>query len=156
VDDGSAASGELLNLLARRNVLYAVVRKGEPPDGRLLVRPGSREFPLADVTDPDAFALKVRRALGDERRSLRLYGTEVVLARLTGDAARRGIHLLNYSGRPIEGVRVRLKGRWAKPEVRVLGEPGATAEDYRLDEQGTEFSLSVIGPYAVIAAAAVP
>jgi hypothetical protein len=121
-----------------------------------VVRPGTREFPDADASDPEAYALKVRRTLGDDKRSLRLYGTEVVLARLTGDATRRRLHLLNYSGREMEGVRVRLLGRWAKPELRVLGEPAASAEDYRLNERVTEFSLSVMGPYAVVDLAAAP
>ena len=149
VDDGSEETAEVLNLLARRNILYAVTPKPPRAAVGLVVRPGSKAFPKKEAADPDAFALKVRRTLGDDNRSLRLYGTEVVLARVTGDATRRRVHLLNYSGRVIEGVRVRLRGRWALPEVRSLGEP-ATAEDYAVTDDATELSISALGPYAVL------
>jgi hypothetical protein len=98
VDDGSPLVGEVLNLMARRNLLFAVVKK-EAPDVALSVRIGSKEFPRDAARNPDAFALSVRRRLTDERRSLRLYGGEVVLARLLRDGARARVHLLNYSGR---------------------------------------------------------
>ena len=149
VDDGSEETAEILNLLARRNILYAVAPKPPQAAGGLVVRPGSKEFPKQEAADPDAFALKVRRTLGDDNRSLRLYGTEVVLARVTGDATRRRLHLLNYSGRVIEGVRVRVRGRWALPDVHALGEP-ATAADYVLTNDATELSISALGPYAVL------
>ena len=41
-----------------------------------------------EAADPSAFALKIRRQLTDERRTLRVYGSEVVICRLTGE--RRG------------------------------------------------------------------
>ena len=149
VDDGSEETAEVLNLLARRNILYAVAPKPPRAAVGLVVRPGSKAFPKKEAADPDAFALKVRRTLGDDNRTLRLYGTEVVLARITGDATRRRVHLLNYSGRVIEGVRVRLRGQWALPEVHALGEP-ATAEDFVATSDATELSLSALGPYAVL------
>jgi len=155
VDDGSAETAEVLNLLVRRNILCAAARKPPRAAVGLVVRPGSKEFPKKETADPDAFALKVRRTLGDDNRSLRLYGTEVVLARVTGDADRRRVQLVNYSGRPIEGVRVRLRGRWAPPEVRALGEP-ATAEDYVVTDDATELSISVLGRFAVLDFTAAP
>lgn len=149
VDDGSEETAEVLNLLARRNILFAVAPKSPRAAVGLVVRPGSKAFPKKEAADPEAFALKVRRTLGDDNRTLRLYGTEVVLARVIGDATRRRVHLLNYSGRVIEGVRVRLRGRWVPPEVRALGEP-ASVEDYVVTNDATEFSLSLLGPYAVL------
>ena len=47
VDDGSAAVGELLNLLTRRNLLW---RPGSGPD--LTVQIGSKQFPRSDARDP--------------------------------------------------------------------------------------------------------
>ena len=155
VDDGSPEIPEVLNLLARRNVLYRVVPKAPGNEPGLVVRLGKKPFRRDDARDPDAFALKVRRAVGDERRSVRLFGTEVVIARLLGDATRRRVHLLNYSGRPLEGVRVRLRGRWAPPVVRALGEV-ALAEDYALGADATEVSLSALGVYAVLDLASAP
>jgi hypothetical protein len=149
VDDGSEDVPEVLNLLSRRNVLFAVVLAAPREPAGLVVRLGSKEFPRDEAADPDALALKVRRAVGDENRSLRLYGTEVVLARVQGDATRRRVHLLNYSGRPIEGVRVRLRGRWARPTLRALG-TDAAVEDYTATADATEISLSVLGTYAVL------
>src|SRR5258708_29327311 len=102
VDDGSAITGEVMNLLARRNLLYQVV-KAPSATFRLNVAMGSRDYPVADAADPTAFALKIRRQLTDDQRALRAYGSEVVIARLTGGAGRIRLHLINYGGRGIEG-----------------------------------------------------
>jgi hypothetical protein len=155
VDDGSPEIPEVLNLLSRRNILYQVAAKAPRADGGLVVRLGKKPFKRDDAADPDAFALKVRRAIGDEKRSIRVYGTEVVLARLEGDAARRRVHLLNYSGRPLEGARVRLLGRWSSPQVHALGETAA-AEDYALGAGATEVSVSVVVSYTVLDFTSVP
>jgi hypothetical protein len=149
VDDGSPPVAEVLNLMARRNLLFRVAQR-EAPDVALNVRVGSKEFPRKDAANPEAFALSVRRRLTDERRSLRLYGSEVVLARLTREAGRARLHLLNYGGRPIDGLRVRLLGSWVADEARVFGEERMAVEDQVTADGATEFSLGLIGPYAIV------
>jgi hypothetical protein len=149
VDDGSPAVGEVLNLMARRNLLFEVVRK-ETPGVALNVRIGAKEFPRNQAQDPEAFALSVRRRLTDEKRSLRLYGSEVVLARLTRDAGHARLQLLNYGGRMIDGLRVRLLGSWAAAEALAFGEERLAVEDLAAAAGATEFSLGPIGPYAVV------
>ena len=115
VDDGTPVTGEVLNLLVRRNLLFSVVSRR---DRRypMTVRLGTKEYPREKAADPSRFALAVRRQLTDERRSLRVYGSEVVVARLTGDAGRRRLHLLNYGGRAIDGLRIRVRGQWRTGE----------------------------------------
>ena len=149
VDDGSPPVAEVLNLMARRNLLFEVVRR-ESPDVALNVRIGSKEFPRSAAQDPEAFALSVRRRLTDEKRSLRLYGSEVVLARLARDAGHARLHLLNYGGRMIDGLRVRLAGSWITAEARAFGEDRMTVEDRVVANGATEFSLGLLGPYAVV------
>jgi len=74
-----------------------------------------------------------------------------VLGRLARDASRARLHLLNYGGRPIEGLRIRLLGSWAPPEALVFGEGRVAVEDYVTTGDGaTEFSLPTLGPYAVV------
>jgi hypothetical protein len=148
-DDGSDLVEEVLNLMARGNLLFKVVR-APAADVPLNVRIGSKEFPSEKAEDPGAFALSVRRRLTDEKRSLRLYGSEAVLGRLLRDASRARLHLLNYGGRPIEGLRVRVLGRWARPETLVFGGGGAAVEDYMTVDGATEFSLGTLGAYAVV------
>ena len=92
----------------------------------------------------------MRRRLTDEKRSLRIYGSEVVLARLTRDAGHARLHLLNYGGRMIDGLRVRLLGSWAAAEARAFGEGRMTVEDLVAADGATEFSLGLLGPYAVV------
>jgi hypothetical protein len=149
VDDDSPLVGEVMNLLARRNLLFRVVR-APTRDLPVNVRLGTKEYPKKEARDPDRLALKVRRRLTDERRSLRLYGSEVVIARLTGDATRVRLHLLNYGGRTIEALRVRLRGSWAPGEAFVAGQGRMALEDYTLSESATEFSLALIETYAVV------
>src|SRR5258708_32319311 len=109
IDDGSAITGEAMTLLARRNLLYQVV-KAPSSRFRLNIVMGSREYPVEEAADPSAFALKIRRLLTDEQRALRIYGSEVVIGRLTGDGGRIRLHLINYGGRGMEGRRVRPRG----------------------------------------------
>jgi hypothetical protein len=153
VDDGSFGAGELMNLLARRNLLFRPSARAAP-DLPLSVELGSKRYPKAEAGNPDALALKVRADLGDERRSLRVYGSEVVLARLEGDASRLRLHLLNYGGREIEGLRLRLRGRWSPAEAHVVGHGRLAPEDLLVEDAATELSLPVLGPYAVVDLAA--
>jgi hypothetical protein len=85
IDDGSAASGEVMNLLVRDNLLFQLVTA---PDRRLKlnVKLGTREYPLEDARNPGAVAHAVRFNLTDEKRSVRIYGSQVVVARLTASA----------------------------------------------------------------------
>src|SRR5207253_4023205 len=78
VDDGTEATSEVMNLLARRNLLFAPVAAGSSTYPLTIVV-GSPAYPLADAADPSAFAQKVRSQLTDARRSLRIFGSEVVI-----------------------------------------------------------------------------
>jgi hypothetical protein len=153
VDDDSPITGEVMNLLARRNLLYQVL-KAPSARFRLNIVMGSREFPVEDAADPSAFALKIRRLLTDEQRSLRVYGSEVVIGRLTGDAGRIRLHLINYGGREIEGLRVRLRGAYGTGDAFVEGVGRAALQDHVVADGATEFSLPRIGTYALIDLAA--
>jgi hypothetical protein len=149
VDDGSPLVGEAMNLLARRNLLFRPATKG-PPKGILIVELGAKEFPRQDASDPSAFAQKVRRALGDERRSLRLYGSEVVIGRLTGDATRARVDLLNYGGRDVVGLRVRVRGRYLATEAFVAGQGRVPVEEPMVTDEATEFTVQKLGAYGAV------
>lgn len=149
VDDGSPITGEVMNLLGRRNLLYQVVTA---PSTRLRLNivMGSREYPVADAADPSGFALKIRRQLTDEQRALRIYGSEVVIGRLTGDAGRIRLHLINYGGREIQGLRVRVRGAYGAGHAYGHGTGRAPLQDHVVADGATEFSLARLGTYAVI------
>jgi hypothetical protein len=149
VDDGSAMTGEAMNLLARRNLLFQVV---QAPSARfpLNIRIGTPEYPREEAADPNAFALKIRRQLTDEKRALRVYGSEVVIGRLTADAGRARLHLINYGGREIEGLRIRLRGSYGDAEVHVAGAGRLAPQDQVVAEGATEFSVPRLVTYAVI------
>jgi hypothetical protein len=149
VDDDSAITGEVMNLLARRNLLYQVV-KAPSSRFRLNIVMGSREYPVEDAADPSAFALKIRRQLTDEQRTLRVYGSEVVIARLTGNAGRIRLHLINYGGREIEGLRIRLRGAYGTGDAYIEGAGRVALQDHVVADGATEFSVPRIGAYAVI------
>ena len=140
LDDGSPAAGENLNLLVRRNLLFRVV---SAPDAKLdlTVKP--------QAGDPSAYAYQVRQKLGDDKRLLRIYGSDVVIANLSGDASGRRITLLNYGNRNVEGLRVRLLGRF--PSLRLYSSAGAVEpKDLLVTSETTEFSLPLVPTYTVI------
>jgi hypothetical protein len=149
VDDGSAVTGEVMNLLSRRNLLFQVL-PSPAARFRINIAIGSAAYPLADAADPSAFALKIRRQLTDEQRSLRIYGSEVVIGRLTGDADRARLHLINYGGREIEGLRIRVRGAYRDGELYAFGAARVPLEDFVAAGDVTEFSVPKIETYAAV------
>lgn len=149
VDDGSAIAGEVMNLLARRNLLFHV-EKGPSAQYRLNIVIGSPAYPREDAADPSAFAQKIRAQLTDDQRSLRIYGSEVVIARLTSDGKRARVHLVNYGGRDIDGLRVRVRGSYSGGDAYVAGTGKVALQDQVAADGAIEFSLPKIGTYAVV------
>ena len=149
VDDGTEATGEVMNLLARRNLLFAPVPAGSSAYP-LTIAVGSPAYPLSDAADPSAFAQKVRGQLTDARRSLRIFGSEVVIGRLTGDGMRTRLQLVNYGGRDIEGLRVRVKGTFRSIEASMPGAETVAVTDVIVSDGATEFSIPRMGVYAFI------
>jgi hypothetical protein len=140
VDNGSDGAGEILNLLTRRNLLYRIVPAVDP----------ALKFNVpANDDDPHLFAAKVRERLTDDQRSLRVYGSETVLARMTADPRQARIHLLNYNRRPFEGLRLRVKGTFAAGKV-YTEETTESPADFTSADGFTEFSIPKIGTYAVV------
>lgn len=147
IDDGSAATAEVLNLLARRNLLFRVSKAPVPP--LLTVRLGSPDYPLEEAADPHAVAAKVRQRLTDEKRLARVFGSEVVILRLEGDGRRARLHLLNYSDRLLRGLRIRLLGEYREPKLSIFGADDAAPLDWIISGGATEFTISTMGAYAV-------
>lgn len=151
IDDGSAASGEVMNLLVRDNLLFRLVAS---PDRRLKlnVQLGTREYPLADARNPGNVAHAVRFNLTDDKRSLRIYGSPVVVGRLAGSGGHLQVHLLNYAGatRKVEGIRVRVLGQYPKHQLRLADGAGVELLDYSVDSEATEFTLPELKTYAVV------
>jgi hypothetical protein len=149
VDDGSALTGEVMNLLARRNLLYQIV----PPSSSrfpITIAIGSAQYPREDAADPSAFALRIRRQLTDDQRSIRVFGSEVVICRLRGDERRLRVHLINYGGRDIEGLRMRVRGRFASGTAHVVGAGQMALQELVLDSGFTEFTIPRVTTYAVV------
>ncbi len=151
VDDGSSETGELLTMLSRGNLLYRTVAAPDPAL-KLNVRLGTPEYPLAEAAEPHALAAKVRSNLTDAKRSLRIYGNTVVVARVEGDAKRLRIHLLNYAGpaRPVNGIRVRVLGRYSRQKIAAAGVEAVRLSDVRVREDATEFTVPEMKVYAVV------
>lgn len=149
IDDGSALIGEVMNLLSRRNLLFKPV-KAPSPQLRLSIKLGTKAYPKAAAADPSEFTQTIRRRLTDEARTLRIYGSEVVIARLTGDGKHVRLHLLNYGRRDFDGLRIRLRGVFGKGEAYVSGQGKMDLTDFDVTGQATEFSFGRMSNYAVI------
>ena len=147
-EDGSEEMGEVLNLMARHNLLFEMAAPEKKYD--LTIRLGEGEFTRQDAADPYQFALKVRRQLTDEKRLLRIYGSNVVLARLKGLPGEARIHLLNYGAAAVSGLHVRVLGSYAKGKLYAFEHEGATLSDYVTAEGSTEFTIPEIGAYAMV------
>jgi hypothetical protein len=143
VDDGSDTMAEVLNLLARHNLLFHVIPSADP--GYDL-----NFHNVPEAADPYEFAMKTRRDLTDEKRFLRIYGSNVVLVRLTGDASQARVHLLNYGKAVVKGLRVRVSGSYAQGQLAAFAHPGETLADYTVQDGATEFTIPEMAAYAVV------
>jgi hypothetical protein len=149
IDDGSEDTGELMNMLSRRNLLYRIVTAPDPHLD-LNIRLGSKEYPKSEAADPSGLAQKIRAELTDEKRLLRVYGSEVVIARLVGTGDRVRIHLLNYANRPVTGLRVRVIGNYPNWQIAAYDKPDLKLEDFAAADGATEFTVPAMSTYAVI------
>jgi len=149
LDDGSDDTGEVFNLLSRRNLLYSIVTAPDPKYD-LNVQIGTKEFPKEEALDPAAFATLVRQKLTDEKRLLRIFGSEVVLGRLNGDGRRLRVHLINYGGGKVDGLRVRVLGIYQHGTLAAFGVKNPSLTDYQLADGGTEFTIPEMSVYAVV------
>jgi len=149
VDDGSLPAGEVMNLLSRRNILFRRLGADEPRNGKV-IELGSAQFPKSLANNPSEFAYQVRKWLGDENRTIRIYGSENVLAYVTAQNGLTRVHLLNYTANPVEGIRVKVRGRFRGIELNVFDVPGAKPDDLASTSQATEFTIAAMNEYAVI------
>jgi len=148
VDDASGRAAEIVNLLVRRNLLFRLVTKPDPHFA-LNVVIGAPDFPRELASNPGSFATAVRGALTDERRSMRIYGTEMAIVRATSGGARARLQILNYSGRPIRGVRLRIRGVYESIQLHVFGHPNAAPTDITTEAGFTEFTIPEAGVLAI-------
>lgn len=150
VDDGSENSGEVLNLMTRGNLLYRVISK-PASDLKVTVKIGTPEYSEKDAENPATIAHLARTNLTDDRRSLRIYGSQVVLGHLTGAGGRMRVYLINYDpNRKVNGIRVRVLGRFEKHALASAGSPGEELTDFTALPDATEFTLPELKSFAVI------
>ncbi len=151
LDDGSSISGEVMNLMVRYNLLFKLIRA---PDRslKMTVKLGTKDYPMDQAKNPGAMAHIVRANLTDDRRSLRIYGTAVVVGRLTASGDHARVHLINYDGasRKVSGMRVRVTGEYPKHQLAAADSPGEELLDYAVLPGATEFTLPELKMYAVI------
>lgn len=150
IDDGTPLTGEVMNLFVRRNLLFARLTE---PAARFpfTVKLGTPEFPAEKAADPSGFALEIRRRLTDAKRSLRVYGSEVLIARLTGDGARARLALVNYGNRELVGVRLRVRGTFSAVDAYLPGQgKAAVIERVTAPDGATEFSMPAIAALAIV------
>jgi hypothetical protein len=151
VDDKSPQMAEVLNMLTRRNLLYRVV----PASDRkldLTVQPGTKDFPADAAKNPSDFAARVREKLSDDKRLVRLYGTNTTIVRLTGDGKRARLYLLTYGrSRSQQGLRIRVLGRYTPVNFAGYGTAeGAKLADVENPGDATEFSVPAFNICAII------
>ena len=149
VNNRSPLLPEAMNLLMRRNLLFRIV---DAPDSSadLNVEIGSKLFPQSESSNPVYVAERARELLTDRKRLLRIYGSETVLGRLLQNATSARLHLLNYSPRKAEELRIRVKGTWKDIRLHALGYANVEVADIVHRAGGTEFSIREMGPYAVV------
>jgi hypothetical protein len=150
VDDGTPLAGEAMNLIGRRNLLFKPVTAAPKSGYDLVVKVGSKEFPVETARNPGMLATEVRARLGDDKRLVRVYGSQVVVTRLTGAAGRARLVIINYGNRSVEGLRVRVLGSYTSATAAIAAVPDAKLHDVAADSGAIEFTVDQLPRIAVI------
>ncbi|MBS1830572.1 MAG: hypothetical protein JST93_35050 [Acidobacteria bacterium] len=138
-DDGSFQAGEVMNLLSRRSIPYSVATKGD--------------YALtAKMTNAYEAMQDIREKLGDDKRVLRLFGSELTLAVAAREGNRVRLHLINYGQRPVEYLRLRVHGVFREANIKayLYGGIAPKFKDLETGKDYTEFTLESLGPYGVL------
>lgn len=137
-DDGSPQAGEVLNLLSRRNLLF---------DGK-----GKIPVTAALAGNPYEYMQELREKLGDEKRRLRLFGSELTLAALARDGGRMRLQLVNYGTRPVETLRIRVQGKFAEKDIKayIFRHESPRFFEFVRDGDYTEFTLDLLPLYGAL------
>jgi hypothetical protein len=149
MDHGSSLDAEVMNLLVRDNLLFRIVLANDP-DLKLTVSLGSKEYSSKDA---DVLEHQIRANLGDDRRFIRMYGTSVVVAHVTGELGNLRLHFLNYGsarGTEVGAFRVRVLGAYEKAQLRSFNRPGVELADFSQGHGATEFTVPGLETYAVV------
>jgi len=150
LDDGSPESGEFMNLLLRRNLLFKIVKS---PDAKLDINValGTPDYPRAEAANPNLLAEKVRAHLTDEKRLLRIYGSEVVVGRLLGNRDAARLLLINYGAArgAVSGMRIRVLGAYSQQHAVQFDAP-LDLRDAGTQDGATEFTVPELKTFAVI------
>jgi hypothetical protein len=73
-----------------------------------------------------------------------------VIARLLGDGEHARVHILNYSNRPVPGLRVRVLGAYAHQAVKAFSKPDMKLQDVSVGDGTTEFTVPQMSTYVVV------
>lgn len=152
IDDGTPDALEVMGLLVRDNLMFKLVPK---PDSslKLNVQIGTKDYPREEAKNPGLVAKNIRFKLTDEKRSLRIYGSQVVLGRLTGTRDHVRLELLNYAAgeRGVDGLRIRVLGKYTHHTAVAAGAAsGVKVVDYTVEDGATELTLAELKTFAVI------
>jgi hypothetical protein len=155
IDDGSSLDAEVMNLLVRENLLFEIVPASEPRL-KLTVKLGSNEYQSKNANELEH---QIRSNLEDRRRSIRIYGTSVVVTHVIRKGARLRIHLLNYgadNGTIVGAFRVRVLGQYESGGLHSFGSPHDALLDFEKDQDATEFTVPGLKTYAIVDLTAKP
>ena len=153
--------GEVMNLLARRNLPFvAIPRKEAAPDRlekfAMVIAVGQPPLQVKGpilverkvVANPSAFAAEVRKLLA-ERRLYHLTNSETVITHLLRlDDGRLALHLINYAIDPVRDLRVRWQaaGRLSRAQLLAPDRDGAD----ELSVKDGEFAITELRISAVV------
>jgi len=138
--------------MVRDNLLFRILRSPEP-GYKLIVQVGSDEYSKEEAKNPDLLVHKIRYNLTDARRTIRIFGTSVVLARVTAHGQHTRIQLLNYGasrGMQVGAFRVHIRGRYQNAQLRSYGDETARIADYSFAAGATEFTVPELKIFAVV------
>ena len=159
---------ELLNLLARHNLRFAVVSPASVTSQRLTgidllmvldpldqaAKQRIQEFGAAGngrvveranvPADPNASALQLRQLLGAERRVVDIWNGITVLVAAYARPASGDVVLtvVNYAAQPLP-IQLRVRGAYSQVQYEVPGQPAALVP-FEVRDGGTEFVLPAL------------
>lgn len=138
--------GEVLNLLARRNLPYVVLRRGRLPAEslqkyRLIIAIGQPPLSQAapalkargapplverkEVSEPEAFVADIAKRMTGRRLYTLEHADTIISYPYTLEDGRLAVHLVNYAIDQLREVRLRVAGKFSRAELFLPEQTGS-------------------------------
>jgi hypothetical protein len=105
----------------------------------------------ADVEKLDQIWKEMNSMINRRNMGVRLFNVSSMLSYLQAEGSKAVLHLVNYSGYPVENVTAHVLGKWKKAWLEAPGAARKAIEPYEIEEgDGVGLDIDIVPASAIV------